>query len=194
MITYKVGSLFDSNCQTLVNTVNCKGVMGKGLALEFKKRFPEMFTKYKDTCLYSKTQLKHGGDLWLFTYEALAQLTLWDTDGHLNKGRQSRILCFATKEKWRNPSKLEWIERGLQNVKYFVSTYGIRDIAFPKLGCSNGGLDWNEVRPLMEKYLGELDIPVEIWVDNKSEIPETYHPATKKKMVGFVKFPTDSNI
>lgn len=167
MITYKQGNLFDSNCQTLVCTVNCEGVMGKGVALKFKQFFPAMFSAYRATCLYSNTQLKHGGDLWLFRYNDLEQLTLWTPteDGDkLIKGRQSRVLCFATKEKWRNPSKLEWIERGLQNVKYFVSTYSIRDIAFPKLGCNNGGLDWNEVRPLMEKYLDELDIPVEIYV------------------------------
>lgn len=163
MITYHQGNLFKSNCQTLVCTVNCQGVMGKGIALGFKKNFPEMFTRYRETCLYSKTQLKHGGDLWLFRYPDLEQFTLWDTDGHLNTGRQSRVLCFATKEKWRNPSKLEWIERGLQEFVAKYKEWGITSIAFPKLGCSNGGLDWNKVRPLMEKYLGNLDILVEIY-------------------------------
>lgn len=164
MITYKQGNLFDSNCQTLVCTVNCEGVMGKGIALEFKKKFSAMFSAYRATCIYSNIQLKHGGDLWLFCYSDLEQLTIWDTDGNLNKGRQSRILCFATKEKWRNPSKLEWIECGLQKVKSFVTTYNITSIAFPKLGCTNGGLDWMDVKPLMEKYLNKLDIPVEIYV------------------------------
>lgn len=167
MIIYKQGNLLDSNCQTLVCTVNCEGVMGKGIALEFKKKFPKMFTEYRDTCLYSKTQLKHGGGLWLYRYPALEQLTLWTPteDGDkLITGRQSSILCFATKESWRNPSRLDWIERGLQCVKTFVSVYCIRSIAFPKLGCSNGGLDWNDVKPLMEKYLDKLDIPVEIYV------------------------------
>ena len=163
MITYKQGSLFDSNCQTLVCTVNCEGVMGKGVALEFKRRFPEMFTRYRDTCHYSKTQLKHGGDLWLYRYPDLEQFTLWDTDGHLNTGRQSKILCFATKEKWRDPSLLYWITRGLNTFRDMYKEWGITSIAFPKLGCNNGGLDWDKVRPLMEKYLGDLDIPVEIY-------------------------------
>jgi len=166
MITYHQGDLFKSNCQTLVCTVNCEGVMGKGIALEFKKNFPRMFIRYKDACLYSKTQLKYGGDLWLFRYPDLEQFTLWTSTENGNMlitGRQSRILCFATKEKWRNPSKMEWIERGLQEFVAKYKEWGITSIAFPKLGCSNGGLDWNKVRPLMEKYLGDLDIPVEIY-------------------------------
>lgn len=166
MITYHRGDLFKSNCQTLVCTVNCEGVMGKGIALEFKRRFPEMFTRYRETCLYNKAQLKHGGDLWLYTYEHISQITLWVNNGDHNElmtGWQSKILCFATKEQWRYSSKLEWIERGLQEFVAKYKEWGITSIAFPKLGCSNGGLDWNNVRPLMEKYLGDLDIPVEIY-------------------------------
>lgn len=150
MITYKQGNLFDSDCQTLVCTVNCEGVMGKGIALEFKKKFPDMFSAYRTVCLYGQTQLRQGGDVWLYCYP--------------DAGRQSRILCFATKGYWRNPSRLEWIERGLQKVKSFITTYNITSIAFPKLGCTNGGLDWMDVKPLMEKYLNKLDIPVEIYV------------------------------
>lgn len=163
MITYKQGSLFDSNCQTLVCTVNCEGVMGKGIALEFKKNFPEMFTKYRDVCLYDKTQLKHGGDLWLYRYPDLEQFTLWDTDGHLNTGRWSKILCFATKEQWRYPSKLEWIERGLHEFVTKYKEWGITSIAFPKLGCNNGCLQWDSVQLIMEDKLEGLDIPVEIY-------------------------------
>lgn len=163
MIRYKQGSLFDSNCQTLVCTVNCEGVMGKGIALEFKQHFPIMYNEYRNVCKYGNI-LKHGGDLLLYTYENLSQLTLWDTDGHLNKGRQSKILCFATKEHWRNPSKLEWIDRGLEEFVRRYKEWGITSVAFPKLGCNNGGLDWENVRPLMEKHLSKIDIPVEIYV------------------------------
>lgn len=164
MIRYKQGSLFDSNCQTLVCTVNCEGVMGKGIALEFKKNFPEMFIRYRDVCLYSKTQLNHGGDLWLYRYPDLEQFTLWDTDGNLNTGRQSKILCFATKEHWRNPSKLEWIDRGLEEFVRMYKEWGITSVAFPKLGCNNGGLDWDRVQWLMEHHLSKIDIPVEIYI------------------------------
>lgn len=167
MIQYKIGNLLDSNCQTLVCTVNCEGVMGKGIALEFKKKFPKMFAAYRETCYHTQDKLKHGGDLWLYRYPEIEQLNLLTPteDGEqFIRGRQSSILCFATKEYWRNPSKLEWIERGLQYVDLFVTTYSIRSIAFPKLGCSNGGLNWMDVKPLMEKYLSKLDILVEIYV------------------------------
>ena len=166
MITYHEGNLFEAKCQTLVCTVNCEGVMGKGIALQFKKYFPIMYNEYRGVCKYGNA-LRHGGDLWLYTYENLSQLTLWANTGEgpnkLITGWQSKILCFATKEQWRYSSKLEWIERGLQDFATKYKEWGITSIAFPKLGCNNGGLDWNKVRPLMEKYLGDLDIPVEIY-------------------------------
>lgn len=167
MIKYIKGNLFDSICQTLVCAVNCVGVMGKGIASQFKKNFSRMFTEYRSVCLYSKTQLRHGGDLWLYRYPDLEQFTLWtDTENgnRLITGCQSRVLCFATKEHWRNPSKMAWIERGLQTFRENYKEWGITGVAFPKLGCSNSGLKWQYVQPLMEKYLGDLDIPVEIYL------------------------------
>lgn len=166
MIKYIKGDLFNSNYQTLVCTVNCEGVMGKGIALKFKNRFPRMYSAYRGVCLYGD-QLKQGGDLWLFSYPEIDQLTLWtptENGDQLIQSRHSQVLCFATKEKWRNPSKLEWIERGLQKMKDIISKGNIRSIAFPKLGCSNGGLNWLDVKPLMEEYLNKLDIPVEIYI------------------------------
>lgn len=163
MITYREGDLFESNCQTLVCTVNCKGVMGKGIALEFKQRFPTMYNEYRNVCKYGDA-LRNGGDLWLYTYENLSQLTLWDTDGKLNKGRQSKILCFATKEHWKDPSLLYWITRGLNTFREKYKEWGITSIAFPKLGCTNGGLRWGSVQLIMEDKLEGLDIPVEIYV------------------------------
>ena len=136
MIVFKKGNIFDSDCQTLVNTVNRNGVMGKGLALQFKKRYPEMFDEYRLAC--KMKQIHIGGDIMVWDYVDLY--------------KPKKILCFATKEDWWNPSKLVWIERGL---KMFVNTYkafGITSIAWPKLGCTNGKLDWeNEVKPLMVK-------------------------------------------
>ena len=148
MIVFKKGNIFDSDCQTLVNTVNRNGVMGKGLALQFKQRYPEMFDEYKLAC--KRKQIYIGGDLWL-----------WD---YIDMYRPKKILCFATKEDWWNPSKLVWIERGL---KTFVENYkywNITSIAWPKLGCTNGKLDWeNEVKPLMVKYLDNINIMCEIY-------------------------------
>lgn len=144
MITYLKGDMFKSPAQVLVNTVNTVGVMGKGVALEFKKQYPDMFKAYERVC--NEKLLDIG------------KLMLW-------KGLDKWILLFPTKKHWRNPSKIEYIEEGL---KKFEETYlekGITSIAFPRLGCGNGGLNWSDVQPLMEKYLKKLPIPVFIYVD-----------------------------
>lgn len=152
MIEYIEGDIFDSPAQVIVNTVNTVGVMGKGLALSFKKRYPDMFESYKKVC--EKHQLTIG------------KLMLYQEADHW-------ILLFPTKENWRNPSKLEYIEKGLMK---FVSTYAekhITSIAFPKLGCGNGELDWDLVRPLMERYLRPLPIDVYIYLGiNNDNLPE----------------------
>lgn len=138
-LIYLRTSIFDSPAQTLVNTVNCVGVMGKGLAKEFKSREPAMFRAYKSLCDNKKLK---PGLLWLW------------------RGKNSWVLNFPTKQHWRSPSRIEWIEAGLDK---FVSRYKdleIEDISFPRLGCGNGDLDWDDVRPLMEKYLSDLSIPV----------------------------------
>ena len=141
MLIYRRTSLLESPAQTLVNTVNCVGVMGKGLAKAFRDREPAMFARYKDVC--STGQLEPG-KLWLW------------------RGTENWTLNFPTKIHWRQPSKLEWVEAGLHK---FVSTYkeqGIKEISFPRLGCGNGNLDWEDVKPMMEGYLSNLDIPVYI--------------------------------
>ena len=152
MIEYIEGDIFESPAQVIVNTVNTVGVMGKGLALSFKQRYPKMFEKYKTIC---EKHLLTTGKLMLF-YEA----DHW-------------LLLFPTKENWRNPSKLEYIEKGLMK---FVQTYAeknITSIAFPRLGCGNGELNWDEVRPLMERYLKKLPIDVYIYLGvNPDEEPE----------------------
>lgn len=148
MIQFIKGNLFNSKCQTLVNTVNRNGVMGKGIALQFKQKYPEMFDEYKLAC--KRKQIYIGGDIWI-----------WD---YIDLYRPKKILCFATKEDWWNPSKLVWIERGLKMFSLAYKGLGITSIAFPKLGCNNGQLNWKEeVKPLMIKYLEPLDIDIEIY-------------------------------
>ena len=148
MIIFKTGNLFDSECQTLVNTVNRNGVMGKGIALQFKKKYPELFDEYRLAC--KRKQIYIGGDLFI-----------WD---FVDLYKPRKVLCFATKEDWWNPSKLIWIERGLEMFSQAYKGFGITSIAFPKLGCNNGGLDWEtQVKPLMFKYLQPLDIICEIY-------------------------------
>lgn len=158
MISYVQGNLFESPAQTLVNTVNTQGAMGKGIALQFKKYFPEMFDEYRRLC--DDGQLKIG--------------TL-----HVFQTRHKKILNFPTKQEWRKPSKLEYIERGLQTFVHIYREAGIHSVAFPPLGCGNGELDYADVRPLMESYLGNLPIPVFLYPPlPRSAVPEHRTPAT----------------
>lgn len=135
-------TVFDAPVQTIVNTVNCDGFMGKGLALEVKTRFPDVFQKYQAMCRRGKMQV---GKLQLI------------------RSTEPWVLNFPTKNHWRGKSRLEYIEKGLRK---FVSTYkrrGIKSIAFPPLGCGSGGLEWDDVRPLMERFLAKLT-GIEVYV------------------------------
>jgi len=152
MITYVRTNIFESRADVLVNTVNTVGVMGKGLAKEFKRIYPDMFKSYQDYC--------ENGLL------SLGKLQLYKTP---NKW----VLNFPTKANWRNPSKLEYIEQGLQKFVDHYERLGIKSIAFPMLGCGNGGLSWEkEVKPLMLKYLKPLPIDIFIHVAKK----DSYKP------------------
>ena len=146
MISYFEGTVFNAKTQAIVNTVNCTGVMGAGIALEFKLRYPEMFQDYKLKCTEKKIVT---GKIDYYRY----------AEGEI-------IVNFPTKWHFKYPSRLIWIEQGLLD---FVNTYrlhNISSVAFPKLGTSNGGLDWGSVKVLMEKYLAPLDIEVHICLDN----------------------------
>jgi O-acetyl-ADP-ribose deacetylase (regulator of RNase III) len=141
MLIYRRTSILESPAQTLVNTVNCVGVMGKGLAHAFKEREPDMYRAYKRIC---DQHLLEPGKLWLW------------------RGAQSWVLNFPTKLHWRSPSQLDWIEQGLEKFVAAYADQNISEISFPQLGCGNGNLDWKEVRPLMEHYLEKVAIPVYI--------------------------------
>jgi O-acetyl-ADP-ribose deacetylase (regulator of RNase III) len=142
-IRYCKGDIFESKAQVLVNTVNCKGVMGKGLALAFKQRYPDMFKAYQQECKAGKIRIGRPS---------------------LYKKSKPWILNFPTKDNWKGNSKIEYLEQGLE---YFSANYrqaGITSIAFPKLGTQNGKLSWDTVGPLMVKYLSKLDIDVYIYI------------------------------
>ena len=141
MLMYRRTSILESPAQTLVNTVNCVGVMGKGLAHAFKEREPEMFKAYKRIC----------------DQDALAPGKLW-----LWRGSCNWVLNFPTKVHWKNASRIEWIEQGLAKFVAAFSSQGITEISFPRLGCGNGNLEWDEVRPVMEKHLSKISIPIYI--------------------------------
>lgn len=142
MIRYVEQNIFESPAQVIVNTVNTVVVMGKGIAKDFKKYYPEMFKEYQRYCEIGALEV---GKLWLY------------------KTPNKWVLNFPTKKHWRNPSRLDYIEFGL---KKFVDTYkekGIKSISFPQLGVGNGGLNWElQVKPLMEKYLANL--PIDIFI------------------------------
>lgn len=145
MITYVKGDIFFSPAKILVNTVNTVGVMGKGIALEFKKRYPDMFQEYRTLCKEKK-----------FT---MGSLMLW-------KRAEKWVLLFPTKQHWRQPSRLEYIEAGLKKFADNWDRLGVDSIAFPRLGCGNGALRWEDVQPLMEKYLAKLPMQIYIYVGN----------------------------
>lgn len=159
MLKYVEGDIFSSPAQVLVNTVNTVGVMGKGIAKEYKKRYPEMFQNYKEQCEKQKL--------------VIGRLMLWYAPDHW-------LLQFPTKEHWRKPSKLEYIEKGLTTFVRRYADYNISSIAFPRLGCGNGELDWKDVKLLMEKYLKELPIDVFIYL-GKGEDSKQIH-GTRKEM------------
>lgn len=140
MIRYTKGNLLETQAEALVNTVNTVGVMGKGVALMFKEAFPENFRAYQKACKNNEVQV---GRMFVTTQDALMG-PRW-------------IINFPTKEHWRSKTRVEWVERGLEDLRRVVEEEGIRSIALPPLGCGNGGLAWDRVRPLIEEYLGRLD-------------------------------------
>ncbi len=144
MISFKTGNILDSDTQALVNTVNTAGVMGKGIALSFKKSFPIVFDEYKKS-------VDSG------TFE-IGKVQVVNT-GRLGP---EYVINFATKKHWRHPSKLEYIRTGLTDLKQKLYDYKIESISIPPLGCGNGKLDWNDVKPLMISILEDVGQHVDI--------------------------------
>ena len=138
------GDIFNTECEALVNPVNIKGIMGKGLALAFKTKYPAHFENYKRACQSGEMTTKK-----VLAYQEI--------NGPM-------IICLATKADWRDSSKLEYVSAGLDDLANQIKALGIRSVAIPKLGCGLGGLDWNKVRPLIVEKLSALDgINVEIY-------------------------------
>lgn len=142
-VTFKTGDLFLDKSEALVNTVNCVGVMGKGVALEFKRRWPENYKAYKKAC---DSQELQPGNMLIFELTNLFE-----------KGEPKFIVNFPTKNHWRAKSKLEYISEGLDALVSDIKKYKIKSIALPPLGCGNGGLDWDMVRPIILEKLSELE-------------------------------------
>jgi len=162
MITFRPDQvIFESKSQVITNTVNCHGVMGKGIALEFKSRFPKMFDDYRLRC--EREEVKPGVPY------------LWEDDGLM-------ILNFPSKNHWKGNSKIEWIEQGFSWIRENYERLGISTLAMPPVGCGNGGLYWSDVKVLVEKYFGDLDdLLVTVYLPRQSVAGVQKKPISKGK-------------
>jgi O-acetyl-ADP-ribose deacetylase (regulator of RNase III) len=141
MIVETTGNLFEANAEALINAVNCVGIMGKGIALQFKQKFPaDYFKAYKIAC--------QNGEL------AIGSVQVFELENAQTNLRY--IINFPTKRHWREQSRIADIERGLQSLVKAVELYGIKSVAMPALGCGLGGLDYAEVKSLIEKAFADL--------------------------------------
>ena len=165
MINYKIGDIFEEKADAIVNTVNCKGVMGRGIALQFKKQFPENFKAYEAAC--KQKEVIPGR---MFVYK-----TSLPRDPKF-------IINFPTKRHWRAASRMEDIEAGLQDLAEDIVKLHIKSIAIPPLGCGLGGLDWNAVRARIESAFSQLS-DVEVAVFKPEGAPEA------EKMIKTCKVP-----
>ncbi len=136
MIQYRTGDMFLSEADCLINTVNCEGYMGKGIAYQFKMKFPENNRDYVKAC---KSGLLHVGTL------------------HFYREDNITIINFPTKNKWREKSKMSYIETGLDEMIKLLPKLSVKSIAIPPLGCGNGGLIWADVRDVIEKKLAKVE-------------------------------------
>jgi len=152
MIHYKIGNLLESEAEALVNTVNTVGVMGKGIALQFKNMFPINFKEYAKAC---KNKEVNVGKL-LITEEV-----------SLLSGKKI-IINFPTKTNWRLPSEFSYIESGLIDLVKEIKERKIKSIAIPPLGAGNGGLDWSKVKLILERHLSEIDCDIYIYEPSES--------------------------
>lgn len=135
-VIYKQGNIADDEAEVLINTVNCVGVMGKGVAKLFKEKFPAMYRKYKELC--NDNQIKIGKmSVFIFT----------------RNDKTQHIVNFPTKVHWRNPSTLEMVELGLKDLSELLVKIKPQTMAMPMPGCGNGGLNWEDVKPLVYNHL-----------------------------------------
>lgn len=148
MIRYTQGNLFDSEAEVIVNTVNCEGFMGKGIAYQFKQKYPDMFVEYKEKC--DNGEMKVG-------------------ELHLYKKSNPKIINFPTKNKWREKSKMEYIVGGLIALAEMIDEEKFESIAIPPLGTGNGGLSWGDVKNQIEKYLKDFSDQVDIIIYEPSK-------------------------
>lgn len=158
------GNLLNAETEAIVNTVNTVGVMGKGIALQFKERYPQNFKAYADACKRNEVQI---GKMFVFR--------------ELELNGEKIIINFPTKVEWYRNSQYNYIEEGLKDLVRVIIENHIKSISIPPLGCGNGGLKWETVKALMQQYLGELkDVEVLVYQPN-SKIKELLQKESPKK-------------
>lgn len=179
MIEYVSGDFFDFDADIRINTVNCVGVMGAGVALSFKKKFPDMFTDYVNAC--KKNEIEPGKPhVWRETHSLFSSCI---------------IINFPTKIHWKNPSEYEYIEKGLVWLRAFLLNNVNSVVTLPALGCGHGGLEWNKVNAMIIKYLGDLNSKILVFEPNCSTqtfIPRDLEIELKEKNV-FKLLPNDEH-
>lgn len=153
------GNIFCTKAQTIVNTVNCVGVMGAGIALECRLRYPEMFLRYQEFCKNGEIDI---GKIWLY------------------KGEDRWILNFPTKKDWKHPSKERYLTEGLAKFSEHYARLGIESIAFPLLGASHGGLSSETSLSLMRSYLDPLELDIEIYEYDPLAADDLYERVKEK--------------
>lgn len=164
MIHYKQGNLLEAEAEALVNTVNCVGVMGKGIALQFRQAFPECFGEYKRACDAKEVRPGH--------------MHVYSTGSFIGP---KYIINFPTKRHWKGKSKVEDVAVGLDALRETIVKYGIQSIAVPPLGCGNGGLAWNVVRKMIEaKLQGLEDVAIDIYEPVGAPSGKSMSVATKE--------------
>jgi O-acetyl-ADP-ribose deacetylase (regulator of RNase III)/uncharacterized protein YwgA len=150
MIQFKQANLLESDAEAIVNTVNTVGVMGKGIALQFKNQYPNNYKLYATACKAKEVVVGK-----MFVTEETSLL-----------GGKKIIINFPTKTDWRKPSEYSYIESGLRDLVTIIQEKKIKSIAIPPLGAGNGGLDWQRVKVLIEQYLTNVDCEVQIYQPN----------------------------
>lgn len=155
MIILSSGNLLEDSAEAYVNTVNTVGVMGKGIALQFKQAFPDVFKQYAKDSKLGKVKV---GSMHVVPVEGLTN--------------PKYVINFPTKEHWKNPSKMSYIDSGLQDLVKTITELGIQTIAIPPLGCGNGGLDWNSVRVKIEQAFKDVPVEVHLYGPAGSPLPE----------------------
>lgn len=162
MFTYCTGNILESHAQAIVNTVNAVGVMGKGLALQFKEAYPNNYKLYREACKRGEVRI---GSMFI------------TQDLYLD-GTTFYIINFPTKTDWRKPSEYCYIEQGLNSLREEICRLGIQSIAIPPLGSHNGGLDWERVKLMIETQLKDVDCQIQIYQPS-----EVIHERMKKERV-----------